>query len=331
MTTGQEPDAPPGNGITAVILSFNRSSILSRTLDEVERLPFDEILVVDAASTDGSAEMARGRGGRVQVMALDHDPGIASLNIAIRATRTEHVVILDDDSYPTPGAVERLRAVFDRLPRVGVVGGYIRDTLPDGREHRGMTHTFDWYLGGGRISDDPHGVPTFFFPQGGCMIRRSAFLEAGGFFEPQRFVVVELDVSTRMIAAGWDVRYLRDAVFIHLRPAVARPQNPNVLRIKVRNDIWYFWLRFPLSMAVRRVPAYAVHNLVQCAYRGATEAWSQGVADAWRDREEIRGMRQPLSREVLRRAEMNRGRLHAALMLKVLRTWLGRKVRAGVG
>jgi hypothetical protein len=61
--------------------------------------------------------------------------------------------------------------------------------------------------------------------------------------------------------------------------------------------------------------AYLLFDFVECAWHGVLRDWLAGIREAWTKRGDIRGMRAPLPREVLRRAELNRGRLHLRLLL----------------
>jgi len=318
-----------GRNVTAVVLSFNRASALDHVLGLLEALPFEEVILVDNASTDDSVSVALRRGGRVRLLGLEENIGIAARNIGVRAARTELVVLLDDDSYPLPGAVEALSGAFEGRPRLGVVGGYVEQVDLDGRVTGGLVHAFDWFLGRRRHDGRPDGTAAFFFPEGAAMVRRSAFLEVGGFFEPGFLTVEGLDLTTRLVAAGHDVRYLAAARFHHLAAKEGRTPSPLSLRYKVRNQIWYFWLRFPASMAVRRIPAYLAFDLVEAAYRGNLGAWTGGIADAWRQRGRVRHERRPLPRAALRRAELDRGRLHLRLLPVLGRAWLSRRARRG--
>jgi GT2 family glycosyltransferase len=161
---------------------------------------------------------------------------------------------------------------------------------------------------------DGYGVLAFFAAEGACMIRRVAHLQVGGFFEPYFRELGELDLATRLLGAGWDVRYLPTASFNHLRSAEWRMDKREHLRLRVRNNIWYFWRHFPARLAVRRIGAYAAFDFIECAYRGLPGAWVGGVVDAWRQRGLIQGTRQPLGRGALQRIELSRGRAHAALL-----------------
>ena len=68
----------------------------------------------------------------------------------------------------------------------------------------------------------------------------------------------------------------------------------------------------------------ALFDLIEASYRGALGAWARGVRDAWRDREVALSTRAPLPRAVLRRAELDRARLHVQLLTGQLRARLRR-------
>ncbi len=316
---------PPVPTVSAVILSRDRREALGIVLDRLCELPVDEVVVVDNGSRDGTPEMVRARGGNVRVIELGANRGIAGRNVGAREARGELILGLDDDAYPLPGAVEALVAQFRAQPRLGVAGGRVRDI----DSHRGRVleeevGTFDWFLRGGRDDEvPPEGVPTFFFPEGACMSRRRAHFEVGGYFEPFFFGGVEVEVATRMLAAGWDVRYLPGARFDHMKVHAGGDMSPRLRRL-VRNQLWYFWLRFPLSLAARRIPAYLAFDLLLCARHRALSAWAGGIVDAWRGRGQVRSARRPLPREAIRRAELQRGRLHLQLLAEQVRKRLVR-------
>ena len=300
--------------VGAVILTFNRPADVATVLDRLDGLPLEEVLVADTGSGEGRA-LVDARGGRVRWIDCRGEPGTAGRNVAARVARSDLLVLLDDDSYPLPGAIEALRDAFARRPRLGAAGGLVTDV--DAAGNVLLSHepgTFDWFLRGAhRGATGPDGIAAFFFPEGGCMVRREALLEVGGFFAPYFLTVAEIDVATRMLGAGWDVRYLDAAAFHHFKAPGARDQ-AQTLRLRVRNQIWYFWLRFPAALAARRIPAYLLFDLVECAYRGALGSWVAGVRDAWRERDRVRRYRAPVSREAARRAELDRGRLHVRLL-----------------
>lgn len=320
-------------GVSVVIPTVGRPRALGVVLDRLAEAPVDEVIVVDGGSGDGTTAVVDAHRPAVTLVQLGRNRGVAARNLGASRAQGEFLLMLDDDSFPLPGAVETLLEAFRHQPRLGAAGGLVRDVDLRGRpvadERPG---SFDWLLRAGRRGPAPAvGFPAFFFPAGACMIRRDALAAVGGFFEPFFHTVLELELATRLLGAGWDVRYLPDARFEHMKEHLGRMRFERSLRYRVRNHVWYFWLRFPPSLAARRIPGYLLFDLLECGYRRSLSAWTAGLADAWRERALVAPYRQPLPRTVLRRAELNRGRLHMRLAASMLERRLGHLVRLGVG
>jgi len=276
-------------------------------LDALQQLPVDEVIVVENAPNPQIEERPR-----LKILRPGRNLGIAARNLAAREAAGDLLLMLDDDSYPLPGAVETLVDAFEREERLGVAGGLVRDVDPvTGAENERGTNTFDYWLGDPERPDDE--VPAFFFPEGASMIRREAFLEVGGYFEPYFQAGAGLDLATTLLAHGWDVRYVPAARFVHLKAETGRDKSA-MLQKRVRNQLWYFYRHFPASVAARRIPAYLAFDLLESVKSGAAGSWSRGIHDAWRERATVRGTREPLPRETIRRAELHRGRLHLRLL-----------------
>jgi GT2 family glycosyltransferase len=308
--------------VTAVILAFNRRRAVERVLDELEAQgSVDEVIVVDTGS-DGTADAVRARGVTV---IEPGDIGVGGRNVGAEAARNDLVLMLDDDSYPVPGAVELLTKAIEANPRLGVATGLIEDTTWEGEVLRATNPgSFDWFLRAGRTGDPSEGFETFFFAEGGCLLRRDAFLAAGGFFAPFFFTVSELDATMRMAGAGWETRYFPHAAFSHLKSTEARPSYHRTLRQRIRNQLWHYWLRYPPAMAAARMTGYLAFDLVECVYRGHPGTWAAAIGDAWRERDTVAPYRRPLPRAVIRHVERNRGRMHAALLWAQLKQRLSR-------
>lgn len=313
------------HSVSAVILAFNRREAVATVISKLTPLPVDEIVVVDNGSEDGTAEMVAALGGRVRLVDPKDNIGIAGRNLGLRAATGDLVLFLDDDSYPLPGAVEALTATFDQHPEVAVVGGFVRDVAADGSIRMSTEPgSFDWWLRAGRHGPAPEGgFPTFFFPEGGCLVRRDAFIEAGGFYEPYFFTVSEIDLTTRLLARGWDVRYEPAALFDHLKVPAGRMARHDILRLRIRNQLWYFWLRYPAGVAWRRMGQYLFFDMFEAAWRRKPSALTGGVLDAWRQRDRVRADRDPIPPALLDRVEGGRGRAHRRFMLAMLPKALG--------
>ena len=86
-----------------------------------------EVLIIDDASTDDSAEVARQlarEDRRVSVVCHERNQGhIATYNEALEWIRGDYALLLSADDLLTPGALGRAAALMDREPTVGLVYG----------------------------------------------------------------------------------------------------------------------------------------------------------------------------------------------------------------
>ena len=88
------------------------------------------------------------------------------------------------------------------------------------------------------------------FLAGASMVRRSAFLQAGG-FEPRFFIGGEEELlSIDLASRGWWLCYVPEIV-VHHYPSPRRDVFSRRWHL-VRNALWFAWLRRPFSSAVRR-------------------------------------------------------------------------------
>jgi GT2 family glycosyltransferase len=97
--------------VAAVIPHWNRASLLANLLEnlKLQSRPFDEIIVVDNGSTDGSPELAEQL--RARVIRLDRNYGFAAaVNRGIAVTDADWISILNNDVTLDPGWLERLLA-----------------------------------------------------------------------------------------------------------------------------------------------------------------------------------------------------------------------------
>ena len=97
--------------VAAVIPHWNRAALLAALLNNLRlqtRL-FDEVIVVDNGSADGSADLAERAGARV--IRLDRNFGFAvAVNRGVAATDADWVAILNNDVTLDAGWLERLLA-----------------------------------------------------------------------------------------------------------------------------------------------------------------------------------------------------------------------------
>lgn len=100
--------------LTVTVITYNESEHIAAALDSVAWA--DEIIVVDSGSTDGTAEIARGKACRVIVRPW---PGYSDQkNFAADQASNDWVLSMDADERVTPALASEIREVLQRGPEV---------------------------------------------------------------------------------------------------------------------------------------------------------------------------------------------------------------------
>jgi N-acetylglucosaminyl-diphospho-decaprenol L-rhamnosyltransferase len=115
------------------VVNTNGRELLLACLDAIERThPAGverEILVLDNASEDGSADAVRERGGEIRLIALERREGkAANDSTLLREAQGEYCLLLNEDSELQPGAAEALLAALEADPAAGAAGAQLLDS-----------------------------------------------------------------------------------------------------------------------------------------------------------------------------------------------------------
>jgi GT2 family glycosyltransferase len=239
-------DDPRADRVAVVVVTRDRVGQLVHALARLCALPRPpRIVVVDNGSSDGTADTVRSRFPGVTVVRSPLNLGGAGRNLGARCVDVPYVAFCDDDEWWAPGSLERAVDVLDAHPDVALVASRIV-VEPDGR-----TDPTCAAMAGSPLGQPGHlpGPRVLGFLAGGAVVRRAAFLEAGG-FDP-RFVVggEESVLAWDLARLGWELVYVED-VELHHRPSTMR--DPPVRRRREhRNALWSSWLRRPARDALR--------------------------------------------------------------------------------
>jgi GT2 family glycosyltransferase len=246
---GRNANRPDGR-VAVVVATRNRRDSLLRTLarlaDVPERPP---VVVVDNGSTDGSAAAARAAG--VEVVELGRNAGPAARTVGARRVATPYVAFADDDSWWAPGALARAADVLDGHERLALLAARVL-VGPEGREDPTVEAMRRSPL---RANASPAGPPVLGFIACGAVVRRSAFLEVGGFHEDLPTGAEETLLAVDLASSGWRLAYVDDVV-AHHHPSPRRDAGER-RRAETRNVLWVAWLRRPLALAARQTAAAA--------------------------------------------------------------------------
>jgi len=227
-----------------IVLNYEGLEVIDSCLDSLTAAagPDDEIIVVDNASTDGSAEVLARRDG-IRLVPLRENTYIFGLNEGLTAARGRYVAFLNNDNTVAPDFVERCLARFDDGDDVFAVCPRI---ISSGRDQGSRTYG-SWERGLIFYHPLPHTeTPTdCFFAVGGQSFFRRDMLEEIGSIDPLLWPMYheDIELSYRAWKRGWRVRYASDAVAYHLgKHSSNRVFTPAQLRTFVRqNEFLIVW------------------------------------------------------------------------------------------
>jgi GT2 family glycosyltransferase len=200
--------------VTVVVPVHNGAATLERCLDALSASAdarFD-VLVVDDASTDGSGELAAGKGVRVARLARRSGPA-AARNAGAVQSAGDVLLFVDADVLVRPDTVARAAAEFARDPTLAAVFGSYDDSPAEPgvvSQYKNLAHHFIH-----QRSDEE--AETFW---AGCgAIRRAAFESVGGFdsvayAEPS---VEDIELGYRLREKGFRIRLDKGLQVKHLK------------------------------------------------------------------------------------------------------------------
>lgn len=238
--------------LSVVIVSYNTREMTLRCLADLSRDLaalglLSEVIVVDNASTDGSAEAVAAAQPGVRLIRADRNLGFgAANNRAFEVASGEFVLLLNSDAFVHAGACGELVRFLRGRPGVSIAGPRLlnadgsvqRSAYPFPSPARGWIENL-WVsalfprhrvLGDYRkwAHDEEQSVPWLI---GACLlVRRSTIETVGGFDERFFMYAEETDWQKRIRAAGHDVRLCPSAVVTHLGGASGREQKAKINR-----------------------------------------------------------------------------------------------------
>ncbi|MFC9113524.1 glycosyltransferase family 2 protein [Streptomyces sp. NPDC057092] len=261
-----------------VIATRDRRERLAVTLRHLSDLPErPEILVADNASTDGTPAMVTRDFPHVRVLPLPVNHGALARNHGARVLGTPYIAFSDDDSWWAPGALSRAADLFDAHPRLGLIAARTLvgpDAVPD--PLNGLLAASPL----GPAADLP-GTQVLGFLACGAVVRRSAYLDAGGFHRLLFFGGEETCLAYDLAARGWGVTHCPDVVAHHHPATSARPGRPAQQR---RNEVLTAWLRRPVPYALARTRVLAAEARADETARRALGQTLTRLPAALRDR-----------------------------------------------
>lgn len=230
--------------LSILIVTYNSRALigplLHRLQAEIATLTA-EVVLVDNASADGTVQAVREEHPWVQVIASARNLGFAAgNNLAARHAQGRHLLLLNPDALPEPGALRRGLELMDRHPRVGLAGGELRGAdgsrQPSARMFPTLRDEFFTLSGlaarhpGSRLfarldrrwADPDMPAQVDWIPGAFVFIPAAVWARLGGFDERFFMYYEEVDLCRRLRDAGLQVHYWPELKAMHIGGASAR-------------------------------------------------------------------------------------------------------------
>lgn len=290
--------------VTFVIVSYGGHELVAHCLEvlaEHTSVPH-RVIVVDSASPDGTGEWLEKHLTDATVLRMAENLGFgAGGNLAVRHADTELLCFLNADVEVTPGWLEPLVEFLDGRPEVGAVSPVLVNQDGSVQEAGSVIGGDGWC----RAHDEPLDklfVREVDYASAACLVvRRSAFLAAGGFSPDYEIAYFEdVDLALAMRGRGWQTWVQPASRVVHARHGSSSSARATEL---MRLNHGTFTRRWPAELA-RRAPVVGlddhpyrmwwlrdqlapyrvllIDDRVPQPDRGRGDGRTMAVVDAWR-------------------------------------------------
>lgn len=296
--------------VSVIIVNWNAGACLKRCVLSLSKqiTPPCEVIIVDNASSDSSADGLSECYPHVKVVRLDKNIGFAAANnYAARLVSDEcnWLAFLNPDAFPEPNWLDSLMDAVKRHSEYAFFGS----RLMNANEPSSYDGTGDCYHISGVVWRERHENATdvsalkmkeIFSPcAAAALYRKDVFIEANGFDEDFFCYVEDVDLGFRLRLFGYRCLYVPDAVAYHVGSATTGGRHCDfVVYHGHRNLVWTYVKNMPGALFWLLLPAHIIVNLVTIIRfslqgQGAIilkAKWDAfcGVPNMWKKRRDIR-------------------------------------------
>ena len=240
--------------LSIIIVNYNVKYFLEQALLSVRKaiLPIEaEVFVVDNNSVDDSVEMVKEKFPEIHLIENKSNPGFSTANNqAIKLAKGEYVLLLNPDTVVEENTFEKCIDFMDAHPDAGGLGVKMIDGsgkfLPESK--RGFpspfvafcktfglssifpkSKTFNRYHLGFLDENKTHEVDVL---AGAFMMLRKSVLDEIGLLDETFFMYGEdIDLSYRIVQAGYKNYYFTDTTIIHYKGESTKKGSLNYVKV----------------------------------------------------------------------------------------------------
>lgn len=255
--------------LSIVVVSFKTPQLVRQCLTSIFQRNWRhtyEVLIVDNASGDGSAEMIAREFPAAKLTANAENVGFArACNQATRLASGRYVILLNSDCEIRTDALDRLIEFMDDNPAVGLCNpklvysdgtlqpgpdklpDFWRDAVADAVFWSTPIHRFfgkEYANKGLDPQRDYSQTKEIEWVRGAAMVIRRAVIDQIGLLDEAFFFgFEEIDYSIRARVAGWKLYYVADAELVH-HGSLSHASFGRGIAVKIYEGAFYFWEKY---------------------------------------------------------------------------------------
>jgi len=271
--SSESTQSPPA--VSVIVLNWNGAPFLARCLDALEGQTFRdyEVLVLDNASTDGSAQNLENRWPSFCVERFEQNLGFSiANNRGAQLARGRWIAFLNNDAFPEPDWLEQLmRAARDNPEFTFFSSRLVYAQAPETIQDTGDVYHvsgFAWPRDNNRPVEQAHLVSGEVFSPcaAAALYERQAFLSASGFDERFHSHLEDVDLGFRLRLRGHCCLYVPGAVVKHIGSASFGLESDRSVFQVQRNVVWAYVANMPGWLFWKYLPAHLFTNLAFLVY-----------------------------------------------------------------
>ncbi|RPJ83370.1 MAG: glycosyltransferase family 2 protein [Acidobacteria bacterium] len=253
--------------VSVVIVNYNGERFVAPCLSSVlaQTRPFDEIIVVDNASSDSSLSMVRHRFPQVKVIGIGQNLGYAEgCNRGINASTGDLVAVLNNDAVLHSHWLEKLLE-HDHDPWSFWASLILFASEPEKIDSAGDAMAVvgaGFKIGHLQSAQNRTEPREVFGPCAAAALYRRSLLETTGGFDPDFFLIYEdADLNFRARLQGFRCLFVPDAVaYHHVNSSIGSFSHTYVF-FGHRNSEYVFWKAMPLALLLMYLPERILFDL----------------------------------------------------------------------
>lgn len=261
--------------VTIIIPNYNGTAYIRDCLNALKEQSMQDIhiLVVDNASADGSDDIIEKEYPEVELVRLKENFGFCrAVNEGIRRTKTEYLILLNNDTRADVDFVKNLYECIDSHPDTfSVASKMLQMNSPDKIDAAGDLYCclgWAFSLGKDKKASKYNKESVIFSSCGGAAIYRKSVFEEIGYFDELHFSYLEdVDVGYRARIMGYKNRFTPKAIVYHAGSGTTGSRyNPFKVRIAARNSWYVVFKNMPLLQLIINFPFILMGFMIKAMF-----------------------------------------------------------------